>query len=87
MKTILIAGFTLALLTACSSTPRWDRYFGSAVHAAQAEQTINPMAASAAPAQGLDGISAANAMQRYHDASKEPPPVTNVFNIGVGTQQ
>ena len=45
--------------------------------------TINPDAGSN-PDQvaGLDGKSAYEALGRYQNSFKKPPPVTNVINIG-----
>lgn len=86
MKTILLSALTVSLLAACSTTPRWDKRFGEAVRESTQAQALPPtVPETVLPA--LDGTSAEHAMQRYHDASKQPPPVTNVFNIGVGTGQ
>lgn len=76
---------TLALLAGCanSPTPRYDAKFGHAVRAARQAMTLNPNAASAAaPAPGMDGKAAAEAMGRYHESFQAPPPPVNVINIG-----
>lgn len=83
-KTITCAA--LALLGGCSTTPNYDRHFGEAVRQARLGMTINP-AASANPDQvaGIDGHAAREAITRYQDSFKAPPPVVNVINIGGGT--
>lgn len=81
----LISLFTLvALLTGCgSTTPNYDRKFGDAVRQARFDMTINPNAGqNQDQVKGMDGVSAKEAMTRYQDAFKAPPPVTNVINIG-----
>jgi hypothetical protein len=46
---------------------------------------IDPAAgAHGAAIAGMDGAAAAEAMGRYHDAFRAPPPVVNVINIGGG---
>lgn len=71
------------LLAGCSSSPRYDARFGDAVRQARLAQTIDPQAGrNPDPVAGLDGKSALEAQKRYHDSFKEPPPVTNVINIG-----
>ena len=66
-----------------SRTPVLDERFGNAVREARAKQTINPDAGrDADPVLGLDGLAARESIERYKDATKAPPPVTNVINIG-----
>lgn len=73
----------LALLSACSTTPRYDARFGDAVREARAAMTINPDApANPDPAAGIDGQAASQAVARYQDSFKAPPPVVNVINVG-----
>lgn len=68
-----------------SRTPVLDERLGDAVREARAKQTINPNASrDADPVLGLDGLAARESIERYKDASKAPPPVTNVINIGGG---
>lgn len=70
---------------AATSTPNVDAAFGQAVMAARAQQTINPDAArNPGAATGLDGRAAREAMERYHESFKAPPPSFNVINIGGG---
>lgn len=85
MKTTLIALSTIALLAGCAASPapNYDMRFGDAVRAARLRMTIDPNAgANPDPVYGLDGRSAHEAMTRYQDTFKAPPPVVNVINIG-----
>lgn len=77
------AGAVLAILGGCSTTPNYDARFGDAVRQARLAMAINPNA-SANPDQvtGIDGQAAKEAMTRYLDSFKAPPPVVNVINIG-----
>lgn len=79
-----IISLTAAILLAgCSSSPNYDARFGDAVRQARLAQTIDPNAGrNPDPVAGMDGVSAHEAQKRYHDSFKEPPPVTNVINIG-----
>lgn len=75
----------LALLAGCavSPTPNYDLRFGDAVREARQRMTINPNAGSNPdPVAGMDATAAREAMNRYHDSFKTPPPVVNVINIG-----
>lgn len=77
----------LALLLggcATSTTPNFDMRFGDALREARMRQSINP-APSADPMAGMDGRSAHEAVVRYQDTFKAPPPVVNVINIGGST--
>jgi len=92
MKSLLLRLLVLAtvLLGGCASTtPEYDKRFGDAVRLARQQMTINPQAGSQPdPVTGMDGPSAREAVQRYQDSFKAPPPVNNVINIGgaVGNQ-
>lgn len=71
------------LLAGCSTTPDYDAKFGDAVREARLQMTINPEAGNNDDqVAGMDGKSAKEAMTRYQDTFKAPPPVTNVINIG-----
>lgn len=75
----------LALLAGCaaSPTPNYDLRFGEAVRQARLRMTLDPNAGSNPdPVTGLDGIAAHEALVRYQDSFKSPPPVVNVINIG-----
>ena len=78
----------LAMLAGCTTTPDYDARFGDAVREARTAMTIDPKAsANTDPAAGIDGEAARQALDRYHDTFKAPPPVVNVINIGgVGTK-
>lgn len=89
MTTRILHGFLVAAaatLAGCASTtPNFDAHFGEAVLAARALQTIAPDAArNPDPVRGIDGPAAAEAMGRYHDSFKTPPPTFNVIHIGGG---
>jgi hypothetical protein len=73
-----------ALLAAgCAQTPHYDVRFGEAVRQARLAMTIDPNAGAKADAvKGIDGRAGKEAVKRYQDSFKEPPPVTNVINIG-----
>jgi uncharacterized lipoprotein len=74
----------LALVSGCASSPapRYDARFGDAVRQARQAMTINPNAGATAPVATMDGKAAAEALGRYQDSFKAPPPVVNVINIG-----
>jgi hypothetical protein len=73
----------LAMLAGCTTTPDYDARFGDAVREARSAMTIDPKAsANTDPAAGIDGQAAREALGRYHDTYKAPPPVVNVINIG-----
>lgn len=75
----------LAILGGCaaSATPNYDLRFGDAVREARQRMTLNPNAGSNPdPVSGLDGRAAREAVGRYQDSFKAPPPVVNVINIG-----
>jgi uncharacterized lipoprotein len=81
--TWLACSLVTALLAGCSTTPHYDQRFGDAVREARAAMTINPAAgASHDQAAGIGGQPAAQAVERYHDSFKAPPPVVNVINVG-----
>lgn len=77
-----VASFTAGCAT---TTPEYDKHFGEAVRASRAQQTINPDASrNSDQVAGIDGQAANEAMGRYHDSFKSPPPTFNVINIGKG---
>ena len=80
-----LALLVIALLGGCASsiTPSYDTRFGDAVRQARQRMTLNPNAgANPDPVAGMDGLAAREAVGRYHDSFKAPPPVVNVINIG-----
>jgi hypothetical protein len=84
MKNVtILAAALLAAGCADTPTPNYDAQFGAAVRDARLAMTIDPAAGSRADeARGIDGPAAKEAVKRYHDSFKEPPPATNVINIG-----
>jgi hypothetical protein len=78
--------WAIALLTAgCADTPipNYDAQMGAAVRNARLAMTIDPAAGSRPDdGKGIDGRAAKEAVKRYQDSFKEPPPVVNVINIG-----
>jgi len=81
----LLALLVIALLGGCAAsiTPSYDTRFGDAVRQARARMTLNPNAgANPDPVAGMDGGAARDAIGRYHESFKAPPPVVNVINIG-----
>lgn len=81
LLTVLLA-LTLA---ACTTTPKLDSTFGSAVNTAKAQQTINPNASrNADPVLGLDGTSAKTSIERYQESFQKPPPTFVILGTPVG---
>jgi hypothetical protein len=78
--------WAIALLAAgCADTPtpHYDARMGTAVRDARLAMTIDPAAGSRPDnVTGIDGRAAKEAVKRYQDSFKEPPPVVNVINIG-----
>ncbi|MEO7493427.1 MAG: hypothetical protein ABIT83_23210 [Massilia sp.] len=82
--TLPVTLLALALLSACAATPP-DPHFGESVRQARLAMTINPHAGENPDlAAGVDGGAAREAIQRYQDSFKAPPPVVNIINIGTG---
>jgi hypothetical protein len=80
-----LALLLLALLGGCavSTTPNYDLRFGDAVREARQRMTLNPNAGSNPDSViGMDGRASREAIVRYQDSFKTPPPVVNVINIG-----
>jgi hypothetical protein len=77
-------GIAIAILVAgCTTTPNYDQRFGDAVRTARLRMTLNPEAGkNPDPVAGIDGTAALESVARYERSFKEPPPVTNVINIG-----
>jgi hypothetical protein len=76
-----------ATLSGCmSSTPIWDAHFGQALKAVTQAQIIDPHALEhAKSAPGMDGKSAASAMDSYDKSFQQPAPSPNAFVIGIGS--
>jgi hypothetical protein len=89
MKT-MAALFLVVLTAGCAQTvtPNYDMRFGDAVRNARLAMTIDPGAGEHGDeVRGIDGQAAQESMKRYQKSFKEPPPVSNVINIGgqIGT--
>jgi uncharacterized lipoprotein len=83
--TTLLAAVALLTLSACATTPRYDRQFGDSVRLAQAQQTLNPDAGNKRrPVNGLDAQAAAAAYQNYQQSFSTKEDQGNAFSIGVG---
>ena len=92
---LLAAAAAVLALQACATTypnmdawlstsPKLDARFGDAVNVAKAQQTLNPDASkNRNVVAGMDGKAAEDAMLRYRESFKNPPPPANVFTIGV----
>ena len=75
---------TNALDQLFATTPRLDAQFGDAVNASKAQQTLNPDASrNRKVVAGIDGKAGEEAMLRYRESFRTPPPAANVFAIGV----
>jgi hypothetical protein len=84
MKNMTVLAAAL-LAAGCAGTPapHYDARFGAAVREARLAMTIDPAAGQHGDdATGIDGGAAKEVAKRYRDSFKEPPPVTNVINIG-----
>lgn len=81
----LIVPVCAALGGCMSSTPIWDAHFGQALKAVTQAQIIDPHAAEHAQSTpGVDGKSAASAMDTYDRSFQQPLPAPNAFVIGIG---
>ncbi|EUC14341.1 hypothetical protein [Paraburkholderia hospita] len=75
-----------ALAGCMSSTPIWDAHRGEALKTVTQAQIIDPHAAEHAQSTpGIDGTSAASAMDSYDKSFRAPSPSPNAFVIGVGS--
>ena len=72
-KGMACAALAGMLLCGCSTTPRFNNYFGTSVRANVAAQVLDPAAAANTnSAAGMEGAAAAIAHERYQDSFKEP---------------
>jgi hypothetical protein len=84
MKTFTCCA-VLVVLAGCANTatPHYDARFGDAVRQARSAMTINPQASdNQDPVAGIGGQAAREAIARYGESFKAPPPVVNVINVG-----
>jgi len=84
MKNVtLCVAAVLAAGCASTPTPHYDAQMGAAVRDARLAMTIDPAAGSRADnATGIDGRAATEAVKRYQNTFKEPPPTIFVFTGG-----
>jgi len=84
MKNLTLCAIAvLAAGCADTPTPRYDAQMGTALREARLAMTIDPAAGNRPDeVKGIDGRAAKEAVKRYQDSFKEPPPVVNVVNIG-----
>jgi len=84
----ILALLLLLLLQGCSTTPRFEKNFGTAVRANLAAQTVDPgAAANTNPANGIDGAAARAAHERYQRSFIQPDaaastPLLNTLGSG-----
>jgi type IV pilus biogenesis protein CpaD/CtpE len=84
-----LAAAIAAALSGCAATqaPQTDARFGDSVRSAIAAQTLNPNAgAKPGGPTATDAQAAVNALKRYRDGFKEPPPSFTILGIGGGVQ-
>jgi hypothetical protein len=87
-RVLLIAPLGAALGGCMTSTPIWDAHFGQAVRYSMHAQIIDPEAGQHAASQpGVDGKSAASAMDRYDKSFEQPPVTASPYTIGVSGSQ
>ena len=81
-----IAGSLLLCGCVATTSPYLDSRFGAAVERNSSLQTRDPEAgANHLSPEGMDGIAAKNAVDRYHNSFRQPPPQQNILSIGIGT--
>ena len=88
LRTFVLVAIPVALASACVPTaPTFDQHFSEATRTIQAQQVRNPdapVANQGKMADGVDGVAAREAVQRYQKSFAEPPANPNMFTIGVG---
>lgn len=86
LRLALCIGACASLGGCLTSTPTWDKHFGSSVTQMREMQVLNPSASdNQDPVEGVDGRAAEAAQNTYNKSFTAPTPPTNVFNIGVGS--
>jgi hypothetical protein len=90
IQTLAAASAAACVLAVCggcaaSGSPGWDARFGDSVRTLQAQQAIDPAAATrnAQATPRTDGRSVREAGERHLETYRNPP-ATSVINIGVG---
>jgi hypothetical protein len=87
MQHALAAAAALALGgCAASASPGWDAQFGDSARRLNAQQLIDPAAATrnAQTTPATDGRTVREATERHVETYRNPPPPT-VINLGVGS--
>jgi hypothetical protein len=85
MKKHAVLFSSVVLVAGCAQTvtPHYDVRLGEALREGQMAMVIDPDAGTRGDdVRGIDGRAAQESVKRYHDSFKQPPPVTNVINIG-----
>ena len=78
-------GASLAALSGCSGTPRFNEHFGASLRANLSAQVLDPTAAvNANPTLGIDGMAARTTQERYQRSFKEPDSGSDQPLIGSG---
>ncbi|MGJ7917962.1 hypothetical protein ACI48D_21080 [Massilia sp. LXY-6] len=82
-KQAMLCSFVLMAGCAQTVTPNYDIRFGDAVREARLAMTIDPSAGQrGGEVKGIDGRAAQEGIKLYQESFRQPPPVTNVINIG-----
>ncbi|MEX3967984.1 hypothetical protein AB4Y42_38275 [Paraburkholderia sp. EG286B] len=82
-RLLLIAPLGAALGGCMTSSPIWEAHFGEAVRHSMQAQIIDPDAGQHASQPGVDGKSAASAMDNYDKSFQHPVTSANPYTIGV----
>jgi hypothetical protein len=84
---LILAVLLGTALLGCSSSPRFNREFGTSVRANLSAQTFDPAAAAkASPPIEMDGQTARVIHERYQRSFKEPAPSSTQGMIGANGQ-
>jgi hypothetical protein len=80
---LIVVAAALWLAGCVSIEPGVEERFGESVKAANRAQSIYPDGPpNREVAEGMDGAAAKEAMDRYINSFRAPPPTINVLNIG-----
>ena len=83
---ILVAGLTIIALalSGCASKGRVERDYGTSYRLSVYNQVLNPEAEkNLAPVEGMDGKTAAAAVERYEKGYEQPQPApTYIMSVG-----
>jgi hypothetical protein len=85
-RAALVVLVSAALGGCMTSTPIWDAHIGEALKAVTQAQIIDPHAGERAHSpEGMDGKSAASAMDNYDKSFAHPVATPGAYVIGVGS--